>query len=202
MRPKLIRAAMAAVAAMAVLVGGISATPPAVAAARRFTSVATPKIAGTAQVGKMLTAKPGRSKPSATSWTYRWYRSGTRIAGASGNTYKLVAADLGKRVTVRAVAKRSRYSSRVSRESQRTATVKAGILSASTPTITGRPEVGTTVSAETGGWTPGTSFGYQWLRDGAPIGGASGATYLLDIVDVGTAVSVRVTGSLAGYANR
>ena len=196
------RALMAVVAAMTVLVGAVGAAPEAEAATKRFTSVATPTIVGTAQVGSTLTAKHGRAKPSATSWTYRWYRSGKRIAGVSGKTYRLVAADLGKRITVKAVAKRHGYSAKASKQSRRTATVKAGTLSASTPAVTGKPEVGTMLAAQPGRWTTGTKLAYQWLRNGTAIAGATGATYLLGVVDLGAAVSVRVSGRLAGYASR
>src|SRR5262249_56975401 len=37
------------------------------------------------------------------------------------------------------------------------------------------------------------AFSYQWLRDGATIGGATGGTYTLGDADVGTQISVRVS---------
>jgi hypothetical protein len=36
---------------------------------------------------------------------------------------------------------------------------------------------------------------YEWLRDGAPISGATGSSYLLTQDDVGRSVSVKVTYS-------
>lgn len=41
---------------------------------------------------------------------------------------------------------------------------------------------------------------YQWLRDGAPISGANAATYVLQVGDVGSDVSVIITGQVPGFA--
>ncbi|WP_317698063.1 hypothetical protein, partial [Aeromicrobium sp. REDSEA-S32_B7] len=40
---------------------------------------------------------------------------------------------------------------------------------------------------------------YQWLRDGTPVTGATGRSYVPGAVDVGRAVAVRVVASRAGY---
>ncbi len=39
----------------------------------------------------------------------------------------------------------------------------------------------------------------QWLRDGTPISGATGASYTTVVDDVGTALSLRVTATKPGY---
>ncbi|GAA3537338.1 hypothetical protein [Nocardioides daeguensis] len=46
-----------------------------------------------------------------------------------------------------------------------------------------------------------TSVSYQWLRDGTPIPGATGATYQTSAADTLTRLSVRATSSRAGYAD-
>ncbi|MEZ2390688.1 cutinase family protein [bacterium RCC_150] len=69
-----------------------------------------------------------------------------------------------------------------------------------TPTISGQAHVGGTLSASTGTWVPAsTSLSYQWLRNGSPITNATGSTYLLVPDDLGTSISVTVTGTKAGY---
>jgi len=45
----------------------------------------------------------------------------------------------------------------------------------------------------------GASFEYQWLRDGEPIEGATGATYLVTADDAGSRISVAVTASAEGF---
>jgi hypothetical protein len=69
-----------------------------------------------------------------------------------------------------------------------------------TPTISGIPAVGRTLTATTGSWKPApVSLGYQWSRGGAPISGATKATYSLQPADLGKTISVSVTGTRAGY---
>lgn len=62
----------------------------------------------------------------------------------------------------------------------------------SAPTIAGTPQVGQTLVASPGTWTPaGASYGYEWLVDGVPAG--SGATLPLTEAHLGKRISVRVT---------
>ena len=67
-----------------------------------------------------------------------------------------------------------------------------------TPTITGTPQVGKTLTAGTSGITDSdglnnVSYSYQWLADDADIAGATESTYALTNGDQGKAVRVRVT---------
>jgi uncharacterized membrane protein len=96
------RATLIALAAALIFLG--AGTLPADAASR-FTSTPTPKISGTAQVGKKLTAKPGSWKPSkGVKLTFQWQRNGTKIKGATKKTYTLKTADKGKKITVKVTA--------------------------------------------------------------------------------------------------
>jgi hypothetical protein len=66
------------------------------------------------------------------------------------------------------------------------------------PTISGSAVYGEVLTADPGTWTPaGVTHAYRWLRDGAPIPGASanGRTYRLDVDDVGHRISVKVVAS-------
>jgi hypothetical protein len=72
----------------------------------------------------------------------------------------------------------------------------------SSPEVTGLPELGETLTASPGAWTPsGVTFDYRWLRDGAAIEGASSADYIVAPDDVGTTLSVLVTATVAGSDN-
>ncbi len=44
------------------------------------------------------------------------------------------------------------------------------------------------------------TFAYQWKRDGTPIEGATGATYTTIPTDIGSYMSVTITGQKAGYS--
>ena len=73
------------------------------------------------------------------------------------------------------------------------------------PIISGTINVGDTLTVTNNGTWIGDSpitYTYQWLRNGADIGGEVNSTYLLTALDVGTNISCRVTGTNAcGFAN-
>lgn len=169
------------------------------AAAKPFTSK-VPTIKGSAAVGQVLTAVPGAWSPAPTKFTYQWYRSGVAIAKATGVKYTLVAADLGKKITVRVTAQKPGYKT-TSQLSKPTAAVAAGAFSAApAPKIAGTATVGNTLTAQPGTWKPKPAkITYQWYRSGKPIAKAIGAKYALVAADAGHAITVRVTASSAGY---
>ena len=73
-------------------------------------------------------------------------------------------------------------------------------LSAGTPTLTGTPAVGQTLTAQTGTWGPSpVSLSLQWFRGGTAIAGANGTTYTTTFLDAGARLSVSVTGTKSGY---
>ena len=72
---------------------------------------------------------------------------------------------------------------------------------ASPPVVTGTAAVGGVLSCSQGAWVGGDSLTWQWLRDGAPIPGATGTTYAPTTADVGLAIACRVTASNGGGAS-
>ena len=132
---------------------------------------AAPVISGKIAVGQVLSVPVTAWKPTGLSFAYKWYRSGSAISGATGATYKLAAADLGKKISVKVTASRKGYTS-VSKTSAATAAVSAGTLVAPVPTITGKAAVGQLLTALPGTWGPApVTLSYQWLRAGAVISG-------------------------------
>ena len=67
---------------------------------RAYASAPTPTVTGTAKVGSLLSADPGKWSPTPDRIAYRWYRSGKAVKGATKATYKLTKADRGKRLKV------------------------------------------------------------------------------------------------------
>ena len=68
-----------------------------------------PTITGTAKVGSTLTAVPGTWGPAPVTLTYQWKANGVAIVGATASTYKPVAADAGKTLTVTVTGTKTGY---------------------------------------------------------------------------------------------
>lgn len=64
-------------------------------------------ITGTARIGKTLTADAGSPSPTPDSTSYQWFADGKSIKGATETTFKLTDDQVGKRITVRVIAKKS-----------------------------------------------------------------------------------------------
>ncbi len=63
-------------------------------------------------------------------------------------------------------------------------------------------EVGKTFTSTAPTWNqPGVTNTYQWLRNGAAIGGATASTYVATTADLDRSLSLRVTGKLPGYTD-
>jgi subtilisin family serine protease len=176
---------------------GASYNPP--------TLVAPPAVAGTAQVGSILSGTDGSFSGSGGTITlsHDWLRCDaggnncSAISGATASSYTLVQADGGSTLRFQTTATDSNGSS--SDNSDATAVVIAAVPgNTALPTISGSTAVGDTLSASTGGWSNSpTSYGYEWLRDGSAISGATGSSYAIVDADVGHALSVRVTATNA-----
>jgi len=157
-------------------------------------------IGGSPIVGYVLTAVPGTWMAAGATVTYQWYRSGTAISGATGTTYTIVSADLGKTLTVKVTA--TVGSTKTTKTAEGTAAVINTKIAGMTPTIDRDGGPGKTLTAVPGTWEPaGVSLAYQWLRNGSAIQGATQATYTMTSADAGTSITVRVTGSKSGLTS-
>jgi hypothetical protein len=77
------------------------------------------------------------------------------------------------------------------------------ITNTAPPAIVGIPRVGQALSAYAGAWDSGSgapTTALQWLRNGAPVPGATGASYLLGADDLGAQITLQVTATRDGYA--
>ena len=156
----------------------------------------TPTVTGRAVQGDTLTASPG-VWPVGSSLSHQWLRNGTEIAGATQPKYVLTSEDGGQNVSVRITGTLAGYQEGV----KTSAPVPVlRLMATSAPTLAGTVKVGSVLTARPGAWTAGTAFTYQWLRDGAPIVGATRPGYTVGAADVTKSVAVRVRGAKAGYA--
>jgi len=196
--------------AVACTVGLLLASPSAAATAATPAPIATPAataaaltpgtvaVTGAPAVGRTLTAAVAGFGPAPVVLTYQWLRGTAAIPGATASTYALVSADAGATVSVRVTVSKAGYTSLV--RSSSGVTVERVLGAPSGVTISGAGTVGGTFTANPGTWTPaGVTVGYQWLRNGGVIPGATARTYRMVAADAGTTVSVRVTGVKSGY---
>jgi len=103
--------------------------------------------------------------------------------------------------TLKAVARASTLGSTCLSCTASTVIGTAPISPAPVPTITGgTPTIGIPLTADTTGWADGTAFTYQWFLDGTPVIGATGATYTPTANILAATVTVKVTGTLAGFS--
>jgi hypothetical protein len=156
-----------------------------------------PVIVGSPAIGLRLAVRPG-AWTAGTRFTYQWLAAGIPIAGATGSALTLATAMLGKRITVRVTGTHVGY---VTATRSSIPTVAVGRpLKTATPTITGTAAVTKVLTAKPGIWTTGTAFSYRWFADGVMIAIAKSSTLRLSAAQLGKAITVRVTGSKAGYA--
>jgi hypothetical protein len=156
-----------------------------------------PSIEGTVSVGRTVTADPGVWSASSAALGYQWLLDGTAIGGATSSTYKIDPADQGKELQVRVTGQLTGF--KASSATSAPALVAARKLQPSAVTVSGIFRVGGTVTAAASAWTPAAALTYQWLRDGSPIGGATGTTYSPVAADAGRLLQVKVAGTAAGY---
>jgi hypothetical protein len=177
-------------------------------------NTALPAISGNAQQGQVLSASTGSWTGTAPiAYAYQWLRcdtgggSCTSIAGASGQTYTLVIADVGATIRVAVTASNS-AGSPTATSAPTAVVVTTGVApsNASLPTMSGIAQQSQVLSASPGTWNGTTpiSYSYQWLRcdtSGTSCGNIAGATaqtYNVVSADVGTTIRVAVTATNAG----
>ena len=170
-------------------------------------AIGAPSISGTAQVGETLRADisviADADGLTNVSFSYQWLADDTEIAGATGDSYTLVADDAEKAIKVR-VSFSDDDDNGETLTSVATAAVAVAPNSPATglPTISGTAQVGEALTASTSGIADAdglinVSFSYQWISsDGnidTDISGATGDTYTPVADDEGKAIKVRVS---------
>ncbi len=161
-----------------------------------------PTINGTAVVDGLLTATVGTVTPSGTSLAYAWKAGTDQVA--TTNYYQPKPADVGKTITVTVTASKTGFTSTTKTSDPTAAVTKASFTSTYTFAISGSANVGSTLAFDhtsgSGVVSPkATGSSFRWLRDGAPISGATSASYVLTSADLGKSISLAVTVTKAGY---
>jgi len=169
-------------------------------------SQTAPSIDGKAMVGQQLTANKGEWSGGPTTYAYQWQRcdndgsSCGDISGATATKYKLTDADTGNTVRVQVTAKNADGSMAANSKATDVVSGNAAPRATTQPSISGKAQVGETLTANPGKWAEGpSSFAYQWQlcdKSGAnckDITGATGQTYGVRSGDKDNTIRVQVT---------
>jgi hypothetical protein len=152
-------------------------------------------VSGTVELGGTVTAGAIPWTPAAT-LTYQWLIDGAPINGATGTSYSPRAGDAGHVLEVQVAGTATGYQAASTTSVPQT--VAAGVASSSldalpVPTLSDTPAVGSTVSARLAGHIAAAGISYQWLLDGAAIGGATASSYTPAPADAGKQLQVKLT---------
>ncbi|HET7196009.1 MAG TPA: CHAP domain-containing protein [Nocardioides sp.] len=165
--------------------------------------VAHPAIAGKSRVGEVLSVGGAAWSPRPDSTSIRWFAGQEPIAGERGTRLRLAPALLGKPITARVRAHKDGYrgSTLVSPVTTR---VALGRFEITDPfRVHGNPKLGGRLEVERGTFRPAeATVTYLWLRNGQPISGAVGSSYVPGLRDVGQRLSVQAHLSREGYQDR
>lgn len=154
------------------------------------------QVTGTHKVGQNLTGKTS-AWPTGAKLSYQWLKNGKSIKGASSVSYKLSAADRAAKISLRVTASKHGYVA-ISVTSTGKA-IAAGTITKGSVKLAGTARVGYTLTAKPSGWTSGSTFKYQWLKNGYSIKGATGSKYKVQTKDRRAKISVRVHATKTGY---
>ncbi len=179
----------------------------AVAAKPNSEATGLPTITGTPQVDETLTASTSaindKDGLDNVEFSYQWIRSDgnndTDIPDATDTTYTLTIDDVGKTIQVRVT-----FTDDADNEETLTSVATEAVAAAANrgatgqPTISGTPQVGQTLTADTAnivdqdGLT-NVSYSFQWIAGGTDIDGATSSTHTLTASEQGQTIQVRVT---------
>lgn len=163
-----------------------------------------PRLAGSPRLGATLTCEAGEWLGAPTSVAVVWERAPransapedpawSPIGGASGRAYALADGDVGSRVRCREVAVNGDGSASAPSGSLR---VDRDVpVNTSPPALGGIPIAGRALTCDPGLWDNGPDLAFQWLRDGAPIAGASSRTHVASESDRRGRVACRVSAA-------
>ncbi|RNL64065.1 carboxypeptidase regulatory-like domain-containing protein, partial [Nocardioides marmoriginsengisoli] len=109
---------------------------------------------------------------------------------------------IGEAITVEVTGTLAGHTTTVKTSSPTAAVTAAPVppVTGTTPTINGTPQVDQVLTATPGTWGPsGVALAYQWFAGADEITGATNPTYTPVTGDIGDAITVQVTGTLAGH---
>jgi hypothetical protein len=159
-----------------------------------------PKIVGAAKVGSPLTlTTAGSYTPANATVRVQWLSGAESIAGATGTSYTPTVSDVGNYVGVEVVVAAPGFTTRRFYGSANDVVVSGDYGFTAGPKVRGLPVLGKKLTAYAGRVNPASAVGYQWLRNGKPIAGATSRTYRVSKADYQKTLSTVITYKSYGY---
>ena len=162
-------------------------------------------ITGTPAVDSVLTAGTSQWAPDPSGYDFSWFIqiNGNLPAVPAGTapTFKVPPAAAGRTVTLFVNAIGSIPDQVLPLDGiRKDVVIPKGNFDFPTPTISGTARVGSTLTADTGTWTPSPDyFSYQWnLGDGGSLS-STGPTAVVPGSAMGDTISVAITAHRSGY---
>jgi surface antigen len=154
-----------------------------------------PSISGVPTRGEELVLRFGLVTPAPQRTRVQWFADGKPIPGATTRRLTLTQDHVRARITATVTRQRASYEDLVM-TTEATDWVRNGyVVSRGDGRIDGSATVSSTLQAVPSRTGPSTAkvTGYQWLRDGVPIAGATGQTYLVRAADFRSRIGVAIT---------
>ena len=152
-------------------------------------------ITGDARVGSALIGNPIAN--SSVSVSYKWYRDGRLISGATGATYTPTSSDLQKSISLVTSVSQLGFPLVVTSSSPRV--IALGVLAKPDVAIAGTAATGNTLLINA--TIPyGAKATYQWLRDSTVITGASRSAYTVKAADLNSLITAKINLTRLAYS--
>ncbi|MBZ5739898.1 CHAP domain-containing protein [Nocardioides mangrovi] len=166
----------------------------------QITNTTAPVLGGVAQVDQTLSVDTGAWNPTPDSVSVQWNADGVPITGATGATLALGPDLVGQQITATVTARRDSYDDVVVTTTPSAAVAPGTFTVTREPSVLGVAKPGQTLRLDPGLFKPvDAGVQVQWLRDGVPVLNATGDTYFVSGLDLGSRISAQVTLTRAGY---
>ena len=165
----------------------------------KFTTVGTLAVEGLLTPGSTLTARSSGWEPDVV-LSFRWLRDGSLVEGQTNSSYLIQEIDKDRILSVVITAQKGLYEPMDVFEVAGKVVIK-NFVNTPTPEIQGANRTGSalSVSSFSLNWSAPAELSYQWFRNGQVISGATSSSYTVAEFDLGSVISVTVTGRAPGY---
>ena len=160
----------------------------------------SPLISGIVQVGQTLTVSTPQVAPTPASTTVQWFANGAAIPGATTTSFTPTQDQNGAILTAAITASRQAFTPLTTISSATIPVISPPIVLNTAGGISGLHLTRAPMAASPGVYDPAdATVGYQWLRNGAVIPGATDQTYVPGPADLAQKVGVTISLTKAKY---